>query len=88
MKTRVSPWDVSDALEESPKFVGKTVCQTVLVFGHLHQVSIFEDISCVIIDDGANEVNGGVRGWGDCFQEDVFSCKCISAMKQRWLRAK
>jgi hypothetical protein len=26
-------------------------------------MTIFEDIACVIIDDGADEVNGGVRGW-------------------------
>jgi hypothetical protein len=44
-------------------------------------VSIFKDIVCVVVDDGANEVNGGVRGWRDSFEEDAFSCKCIPAMK-------
>jgi hypothetical protein len=44
-------------------------------------MSIFEDITCVAINDGIDEVNGGVRGWRDCFQEDAVSCKCISAMK-------
>jgi hypothetical protein len=32
---------VSDTLEELAEFVGKTVCQNVLVFCHFHQVSIF-----------------------------------------------
>ncbi len=66
--TGVNAGDVSDTLEESSKFVGKTVCPNVLVFVHLHQVSIFEDITCVVVDDGTNEMNGRVRGWGDCFQ--------------------
>jgi hypothetical protein len=61
-KTCVSAGDVSDTLEESPKFVGKTVCPNVLVFVHLHQVSIFEYIASGIVDDVANKVNGGVRG--------------------------
>jgi hypothetical protein len=58
------------------------------VFLDFHQVTIFEDIACVVVDDGVNEVNGGVRGKGDCFQEDALSCKCISAMKKRWMQAK
>jgi hypothetical protein len=72
-KTCASARDVSDILEESPKFMGKTVCPNVLVFVHFHQVSIFKDIAFVVIDDDANEINGGVRGWGDCFQEDALS---------------
>jgi hypothetical protein len=51
-------------------------------------VSIFEDIACVVIIDGADEVNGGVRGWGDCFQVDALSRKSISAMKRRWMSAR
>ena len=50
------------------------------VFVHLHQVLILEDMTCVVVNDGANEVNGGVRGLGDCFQEDAFNRKCVSAM--------
>jgi hypothetical protein len=61
-KTSVSARDVSDALEEAPKLVGKTMCPDVLVFVQFHQVLIFEDIACIVVDDGANEVNGGVRG--------------------------
>jgi hypothetical protein len=61
------------------------MCPNVLVFTHLHKVLIFEDAACVVVNDDANEVNGGVRGWGDCLQEDAFSCKCISAMKERWM---
>ncbi len=61
-KTCVSAVDGSDTLEELPKFVGKTVCPNVLVLAHYHQVLIFKDIACVVIDDGANEVNGGVGG--------------------------
>ncbi len=34
----------------------------LLVFVHLHMVSIFEDIACIVVNDGADEVNGGVRG--------------------------
>ncbi len=64
------------------------MCPNVLVFIHLHKVLIFEDIACVVVNDGTDEVNGGVRGWGDCFQEDALSCKRISAMKQRWMSAK
>jgi hypothetical protein len=41
----------------------------LLVFVYLNEVLMFEDITCVVDDDGANEVNGGVRGWRDCFQE-------------------
>jgi hypothetical protein len=41
----------------------------LFVFVHLHKIMICEDIACVIVDDGANEVNGGVRGWRDSFQE-------------------
>ncbi len=55
----------------------------MLVFVHFHHVLILEDIACVIFKDGANEVNGGVIGWGDCFQVDALSRKCISAMKRR-----
>jgi hypothetical protein len=86
-KTCVSAGDISDTLEESPEFFGKTMCPNALVFVHLHQVSLFEDITCVAINDGANEMNGGVRGWGDCFQEDALSCEHISAMKRRWMSA-
>ncbi len=64
------------------------MCPNVLVFVHLHKVSIFEDIACVVINDGTDEVNGGVKGWGDCLQEDVFSRKRISMMKQRQMSAK
>ncbi len=80
--------DVSDTLEELPMIVGKTACPNVLVFVRLHQVLIFEDIACVVVNDGTNEVNGGVSGWGECSQEDAFSRECISAMKQRWISAK
>ncbi len=51
------------------------------MFVHLHKMTIFEDIACVIIDDGVDEVNGGVRGWRDSFQEDAFSRECIPATK-------
>ncbi len=61
-KTCVSAWNVSDTLEELPKFICKTMCPNVLVLVHFHQVLIFEDIPCVLVDDGINEVNGGVRG--------------------------
>jgi hypothetical protein len=50
------------------------MCPNVLVFVHPHKVSISEDIACVVVDDCANEVNGGVILWGDCFQEDTISC--------------
>jgi hypothetical protein len=63
-KSCVSAGDVSDTLEELPKFFGKTVCPNVLVFAQLHQVLIFKDIACVTVDEGANEVIGEVRGWG------------------------
>ena len=72
-KTCVSAVNISDTLEELPNFVGGTMCPNVLLFVHLHKVLIFKDIACVAINDGANEVNGGVRGWGDCFQEETFS---------------
>ena len=61
-KACVSVRDVSDTLEDLPKFVFKTVCPNVLVFVHFHQVSIFKDVACIIDNDGINEVNGGVRG--------------------------
>ncbi len=64
------------------------MCPNVLGFVQFHQVSIFEDIACVVIDDDTNEVTGGVREWGDSFQEDVFSCKCIPAMKRRQISVK
>jgi hypothetical protein len=44
-------------------------------------MTIFEDIACVVINYDADEVNGGVRGWRDSFQEDAFSRKCIPATK-------
>ncbi len=58
--------DISDTLEKLPDFIGKTMCPNVLVFVHLHKVLIFEDITCVVINDGTDEVNGGVRGWRAC----------------------
>jgi hypothetical protein len=64
-----------------PNFIGKIMGPHLLVFVHLHKVSIFKDITGVVVNDGVNEVNGGVRGWRDCFQEDAFSRECISAMK-------
>ncbi len=33
-----------------------------LVFVNLHKVLIFKDFAYVVVDDGADEVNGGVRG--------------------------
>jgi hypothetical protein len=30
-------------------------------------MTIFKDIAHVVIDDGTNEVDNGVRGWRDCF---------------------
>ncbi len=80
-KACVSAGDISDTLEESPHFIGKTMGPHLLVFVHLHEVLIFKDITCVIFNDGADEVNGRVRGWRYCFQEDAFSRKCISVMK-------
>jgi hypothetical protein len=68
-------------LEKSPNFIGETVGPHLFVFVHLDKMTIFEDIACVIFDDGANEVNGGVRGWRDSFQEDAFSRKCIPVKK-------
>jgi hypothetical protein len=46
-------------------------------------MTIFEDITCVVVNDGADEVNGRVGNWKDSFQEqeDAFSCKCIPATK-------
>jgi hypothetical protein len=32
------------------------------VFVHLHKVLIFKDIACVVVDDGVDEVNSGVKG--------------------------
>ncbi len=49
----------------------------LFVFVHLHKMTIFEDIASDVIDDGTDEVNGGVRGWRDRFQEDAFSRKCV-----------
>ncbi len=69
----MSAGDDSDSLEELPKFAGKTVCPNMLVFIHFHQVLIFKDIACVVVNDGANEVNGGAEhslthwlGWKGC----------------------
>ncbi len=87
-KACVSAGDISDTLEESPDFIGKPVNPNLLVFVRLHKVSIFEDITCGIVNDGANKVNGGVRGWRDCFEEDAFSCKRMFVMKRRWESAK
>jgi hypothetical protein len=87
-ETCVSVGYVPDTLEELFKFVGETVCPNVFVFLLFHQVSIFKDIACVIVDDGANEVNGGVRGRGDCFQEDALSCDRISTIKKGYMQAK
>jgi hypothetical protein len=42
----------------------------------------------LFVDEGANEVNGGVIGCRDCFQEDAYSHKHISTMKGRWMSAK
>jgi hypothetical protein len=36
----------------------------VIVFFHFHQVLIFKDIACVVVDDFIDEVDGGVRGGG------------------------
>ncbi len=53
-------------------------------------MSIFKDIACacVIIDDGANEVDGGVRGQGGGLQEEALYCKSIPAMKRCLMWAK
>ncbi len=64
-------------MEKLHNFIGKTVGPHLFVFVHLHKMTIFEDIACVIVVDGADEVNGGVRGWRDSFQEDAFSLECI-----------
>jgi hypothetical protein len=40
-QTCVSAGDVSDTLEELPKFVGKTVCPNMPVFAQFHQVMVF-----------------------------------------------
>jgi hypothetical protein len=40
-KTCVNAGDVSYTLEESSKFVGKTVCPNVFVFVHFYQVSSY-----------------------------------------------
>jgi hypothetical protein len=61
-KPCVSARDISDTLEELPNFVGGTMCPNVLLFVHLHKVLVLKDIACVVVNDGANEVNGGVRG--------------------------
>jgi hypothetical protein len=66
--------DVSDTLEELPVIVGKMVCLNLLVFVYLHKVLIFEDIACVVVDDGGDEVNGGVRGW------EIVSRRMLSAV--------
>ncbi len=75
-------------LEESPKFVGKTMCPNVLVYFHFHQVSIFKDIACVVINGGYDEVDGGVRGRGGGLQQDALCCEHISTMKRCLICAK
>ncbi len=80
-KACVSAGDISDALEKLPNFIRKTVGPHLFVFVYLCKMMIFEDIAYVVIDDGADEVNGGVRGWRDSFQEDAFSSECTPATK-------
>jgi hypothetical protein len=80
-KTCFSAGDISDVLEKLPNFIGKTVGSHLFVFFHLHKMTIFEDIASVVINDGTDEVNGGVRGWRDRLQEDAFSRKCAPATK-------
>jgi hypothetical protein len=46
------------------------------------------DFACVDVDDGTNEVDGGVRGQGGGLQEDALCCKCISMMKRCLMCAK
>ncbi len=79
---------VSDTLEELLKFISKAACPNVLVFFHFHQVSIVKDIACVVVNDGTNEVDGGVRGWGGGLQEDAFCCKSIPTVKSCLMLAK
>jgi hypothetical protein len=64
-----------------PISLAKPWAHTFFVFVHLHKMTIFEDIACVVVNDGANEVNGGERGWSNSFQEDAFSRKCIPKTK-------
>jgi hypothetical protein len=57
-KTCVSAGDISDALGKLPNFIGKTMGPARLfVFVHLYEMTIFEDITCVDVEDGTNEVN-------------------------------
>jgi hypothetical protein len=44
-------------------------------------MTIFEDIASVIVDYGTDEVNCGVRGWRDRFEEDALSRECLPATK-------
>jgi hypothetical protein len=54
--TFLMPW------KSCPISLVKPWAHTFFVFAHPHEMMIFKDIACVVINDGANEVNGGVRG--------------------------
>ncbi len=66
----VCTFDIVDALEEAPKFIGKTCFPDGAVFVSLDEMPIFENVACDVVNNGANEMEGVRRGhcmgrWGD-----------------------
>lgn len=60
----VRTFDVADALEEVPEFIGKTCLSDGVVFVSLDEMPIFKNVACDVIDNGGDEMEG-VRG-GHC----------------------
>ncbi len=55
---------ITNSLEEATKFVGKASLPDVLVLVGFYQMTIFKDVTGDVVNDHADEVDGGVRQCG------------------------
>jgi hypothetical protein len=89
-ETGIGSLDVAYSLEEASKFVGKALLPNSTVGVGLDEMAIFEDVSCDVIDDGTNEIEGigsGCSiGWSDNTVRVFKEGTCGGDVSMRWKR--
>ncbi len=71
-ETCIGPLDIMDSLEEATKFIGKALLSNWTVGVGLDEVTIFEDVSCDVVDNGTNEIEGIGKDWISGFSDDTI----------------
>jgi hypothetical protein len=89
-ETGIGSLDVAYSLEEASEFVGEALLPNLTVGVGLDEMAIFEDVTCDVIDDGADEIEGigsGCSiGWLDDTVRVFKEGTCGGDVSMRWKR--